>query len=103
MKGRGQARPEPPGRDDKRQQWRHFTVTISTCPSVAASGSTQPGGGRQRTALSWRDKEGRGTRCAHRSWTYSITTLIKVASVKVLLFQGLLEGLLRVQGPLSVC
>lgn len=57
MKGRGQARPEPPGRDDKRQPWRHFTDTISTCPSAAASGSTQPGGGRQCAARSQRDKE----------------------------------------------
>lgn len=66
MKGRGQARPEPPGRDDKRQRWRHFMVTISTCPSVAAGGSTQPGGGRQSAALSWRDKEGRDARRAHK-------------------------------------
>lgn len=64
MKGRGQARPEPPGRDDKRQQWRHFKDTISTCPSAAASGSTQPRGGRQRAALCWRDKEGRDTLCS---------------------------------------
>lgn len=52
----GQARPEPLGWDDKRQQWRHFMVTISTCPSVAATGSTQLCRIEQCAALSWRDK-----------------------------------------------
>lgn len=47
---RGQARPEPPGWEDKRQRWRHFMVTISTCPSVAATGTTQPRRGWQGTA-----------------------------------------------------
>lgn len=47
---RGQARPEPPGWEDKRQRWRHFMVTISTCPSVAATGTTQPCTGWQGAA-----------------------------------------------------
>lgn len=104
MKGRGQARPEPPGRDDKRQQWRHFTATISTCPSAAASGSTQPRGGRRRAALRCRDKEGRDARCAHKYWTHGITTLIKRLRSKLSVsgFAGGNPGLLRLQEPLFV-
>lgn len=67
-KSRGQARPEPLGRDDKRQRWRHFMVTISTCPSVAATGSTQPCRTEQCAALSWRDK---GERERERDALYS--------------------------------
>lgn len=36
-------------------------VSISTCPSAAATGSTQPCRGWQGTAHLWRDKEERDT------------------------------------------